>query len=486
MSEISRRNFLQNTTLAASALAAFPSLALGSQRNPSRTVRLGIIGVRGKGAHHIEIFQKLEGARIVALCDADENVLRQQLQSLEKNNHKADGCADMRRIFDRKDVDAVVTATPNHWHSLVTVWACQAGKDVYVEKPVSHDIWEGRQAVLAARKYKRIVQTGTQSRTDPALREAFEFIRQGNLGAIKLARGFCYKRRASIGRVPGAQRIPPGIDYNLWCGPAPMVPLMRKNLHYDWHWVWPTGNGDIGNQGVHEMDMCRWALGQNALPPRVLSVGGRFGYVDDAETPNTQIVLYDYQPAPIIFEVRGLPMAKGEEGEAMDNFKSVSIGLVVECENGYFAGGGGGGWTFDKQGKRLKQFKGPGGADHQANFLQAVRSRQVSDLNADIEQGHLSSALCHLGNISCRLGQKSAPPAVRERLKANAYFSEAFERFDSHLRANDVDLTKDLAALGPGLSLDPQTERFIGDWSEVANLLLKRDYREPFVIRDKV
>jgi predicted dehydrogenase len=486
MSTISRRAFLHNSAYAAGMLAAFPALALGAQRKPSQTVRLGIIGIRGKGAHHIEIFQKLEGSRIVALCDADEQVLRQGLAGLEKNKLKADGYADMRRLLERKDIDAVVTATPNHWHSLVTVWACQAGKDVYVEKPVSHNVWEGRQAVLAARKYKRIVQTGTQSRSDPALREAFEFIRQGHLGAIKVVRGFCYKRRPSIGRVAGAQRMPAGIDYDLWCGPAPMTPLMRKNLHYDWHWVWPTGNGDIGNQGVHEMDMCRWALGQQALPPRILSLGGRFGYVDDAETPNTQIALYDYQPAPIIFEVRGLPMAKGEEGEAMDNFKSVSIGVVIECENGHFAGGGGGGWTFDKQGKRLKQFTGPGGRDHQANFLQAVRSRKTSDLNADIEQGHLSSALCHLGNISYRLSQRSSPEQMREALGTRADIQEVFERYKSHLKANEVDPAKDLTSLGPWLTLDPKSERFTGDWSQEANLLVKRNYREPYVIREKI
>jgi predicted dehydrogenase len=357
---------------------------------------------------------------------------------------------------------------------------------VYVEKPVSHTVWEGRQAVAAARKYRRIVQTGTQSRSDPALHEAFEYLRQGNLGAIKLARGFCYKRRASIGRAAGAQPIPSNLNYDLWTGPAPLVPLMRKNLHYDWHWVWPTGNGDIGNQGVHEIDMCRWAIGQQGLPPRVLSVGGRFGYVDDAETPNTQIAFYDYQPVPILFEVRGLPMAKGEEGEAMDNFKGVSIGLVVECENGYFAGGAGGGWMFDKQGKRIKQFAGTGGKDHQENFIKAVRTRKLSDLSADIEIGHWSSALCHLGNISYRLGQKSSPAQIKERLQSNPHMTESWERFQSHLKVNEVDLGQELTVLGPSLTLDTARECFVGDWSEMANLLVRRQYREPYVIREKV
>ncbi|HOW68565.1 MAG TPA: Gfo/Idh/MocA family oxidoreductase [Candidatus Paceibacterota bacterium] len=483
---LSRRNFLRNTAVVAGALTAFPAAGFGRSSAPSRTLRLAIIGVRGKGAHHIEIFQKIEGVRIVALCDADRDVLGRELQKLEKNNLKADGLIDLRRVLDRKDVDAVVTATPNHWHSLVTVWACQAGKDVYVEKPVSHNVWEGHKAVEAARKYKRIVQTGTQSRTDPALREAFAYLKAGHLGPIRLVRGFCYKRRASIGRVPGPQRIPAQVDFDLWTGPAPLAPLTRKNLHYDWHWVWPTGNGDIGNQGVHEMDMCRWAIGQSTLPPRIMSVGGRFGYVDDAETPNTQIAFYDYQPVPILFEVRGLPMAKGEEGEAMDNYKGVSIGLVVECENGYFAGGAGGGWIFDKSGKRLKQFTGPGGRDHQENFIRAVRSRKISDLNADILEGHLSSALCHLGNIAFRLGQRTKLVEIRESLKANPVTAESLDRFESHLRANEVDPVLDLPTLGPALTFDPLAERFTGDWSPEANLLLKRDYREPFVIREKV
>jgi predicted dehydrogenase len=265
-----------------------------------------------------------------------------------------------------------------------------------------------------------------------------------------------------------------------------MEPLMRKNLHYDWHWVWSTGNGDIGNQGIHEMDMCRWAIGAATLPRRVSSVGGRFGYDDDGQTPNTQIAFYDYPEAPIVFEVRGLPRAKDEEGEAMDIYKGARIGVVIECENGYFTGGGGGGWVCDRDGKQVRQFKGPGGKDHQENFIKAVRSRKVGDLNADIEQGHLSSALCHLGNIAYRLGQKSAPETIRERLQSNPEALEAFGRFQDHLRANDVDLTKSPAALGPSLAFDPATERFAGDWSDYANLLVRQEYREPFVIRDRV
>src|SRR5205807_7292226 len=230
---------------------------------------------------------------------------------------------DVRKLLENKDIDVISTATPNHWHSLITIWSCQAGKDVYVEKPVSHNVFEGRQCVEAARKYNRIVQAGSQGRSNGAQREAFAWIKEGHLGKIKIARGLCYKRRPSIGKVDGPQPIPSQIDYDLWCGPALKLPLTRKKLHYDWHWVWNTGCGDLGNQGIHEMDVARWFLGAMELSPRVFSVGGRLGYVDDGETPNTMVIYHDYPTAPLIFEVRGLPDKPGSKN--MDQYKGASI-----------------------------------------------------------------------------------------------------------------------------------------------------------------
>jgi predicted dehydrogenase len=483
---ITRRQFLSRTALVTGAVSALSPRSLARASGANNTVRLAVVGVRGKGAHHIQIFSGLPDVQIAALCDADRQVLNAQLRNLEKKHIKAEGYTDVRRILERNDIDALVTATPNHWHSLLTVWTCQAGKDMYVEKPVSHNVWEGRKAVEAARKYRRIVQSGTQSRADPALQEAFDYLREGNLGAIRLARGFCYKRRGTIGKVRGPQPLPAGVDFDLWTGPAPLEPLRRQNFHYDWHWVWSTGNGDIGNQGVHEMDMCRWAIGQNTLPGAVLSVGGRFGYDDDGETPNTQIAFYDYQPVPILFEVRGLPRRQGEEGEAMDIYKGARVGIVIECENGYFTGGGGGGWACAPDGTRIKQFKGPGGRDHQENFLKAVRSRRVADLTADIEQGHWSSALCHLGNISYRLGQITPSAEIQERLKGHADALESFDRMLAHLDVNGVEVAAHQPVLGPRLSLDPQSERFVGEWSDYANMLARPAYREPFIIRDAI
>lgn len=482
MRQPSRRQFLKSAALVAGALAFRPTFALADTLNANSEVRLAIIGLRGKGADHINTFKKIPGVRLVALCDADQEILDRELKKLEPA--KPDGYRDVREVLDRPDVDAVVIATPNHWHSLMAIWACQAGKDVYVEKPISHNIWEGRKLVEAAWKYRRIVQPGTQNRSDPALREAFAYLQSGQLGKIKLVRGFCYKRRDTIGKMAGPQPIPASVDYNLWCGPAPMEPLRRKSLHYDWHWNYVTGNGDIGNQGIHEMDLCRWVAGHRGLAPKVLSIGGRFGYEDDATTANTQIAYFDYPSIPILFEVRGLPMSKSEEGEAMDNYKGARIGVVVECENGYFSGGGGGGWTFDNSGKKNKQFAGPGGRDHQLNFIQAVRSRKSQDLNGNIEECHYSSGHCHLANISYRLGQKADLAAIQESLKANPIALESFERMITHLKANEVDLAKNLAAIGPALEM--ADERFVGVGREMANLLLKRDYREPFAIREQV
>ncbi len=483
MSRLTRRHFVKGTVTAGAVMAAASySRVLGANDD----IRLAVVGIRSRGHHHVKWFDGISGARVTALCDVDTRVLEREKEHLKKKSkdREVTTCVDYRKLLEDKNIDAVVSATPNHWHALVTVLACQAGKDVYIEKPVSHEIWEGRKMVEAAVKYKRIVQTGTQSRSDAGLREAFAYLQKGELGTILWARGFCYKRRGSIGKVNGPQPIPASVDYNLWCGPADMRPLMRKRLHYDWHWVWNTGNGDIGNQGIHQMDMARWALGQDGLAPRVMSIGGRFGYVDDANTPNTQIAFYDYKPAPLIFEVRGLP--RGTDRKGMDNYRNTRVGVVVQCENGYFAGSAGGGKVYDNDGKQVRQFKGSGGGNHAENFIKAVRSRKPDDLNAPIEEGHLSSALCHMGNISCRLGRRTSPAEIGEAIKDNAELADSFERFKTHLAANGVDLEKTPAAIGPMLEMDPEKETFTGARAAMANMYLKRNYREPFVVPDEV
>ncbi|MHC4623227.1 MAG: Gfo/Idh/MocA family oxidoreductase [Planctomycetota bacterium] len=481
MKGITRRDFVKGSMAAGAALAVPFSRVLGANDD----IRVAIAGFRGKGAQHIQVFRNLPGVRVVALCDPDTQILNREVKKFTDTSEKVDACTDVRRLLDDKNIDAVVTASPNHWHALITVWACQAGKDVYVEKPVSHNIWEGRKMIEATRKYERIVQSGTQNRSDIGLREAVKYIQQGNLGKILWAHGLWFKMRPSIGRVDGPQPVPPHIDYDLWTGPAPLEPLRRKNLHYDWHWVWATGNGDMANLGAHQIDDCRWALGQSCLPARVISLGGRFGYIDDGETPNTQLAIFDYKPAPIILETRGLPMKKGVR--AMDHYRGIRSGNIIQCEHGYFAGGRGGGWVFDNQGKKIKQFKGDGGAGHQSNFIKAMRTRKKSDLNADIREGHISAALCHMANISYRLGSQSSPDKVKRTIQGSREGLKTFERFVLHLSANEVDLNKTPVVLGPWLSIDAAKERFVGDFpTRWANELLKRDYRTPFVVPEHI
>jgi predicted dehydrogenase len=476
MRQMNRRAFMRGSAAVGLALAMPHSRARGA----NDTVRVAVVGIRSQGKNHIGWFGKIPGVKVVAVCDADRSFLDREKESFAKANEKVDTYVDYRKLLEDKSIDAVITATPNHWHALVTVWACQAGKDVYVEKPVCHNIWEGRRMVEAARKYNRIVQAGTQRRSDTGLREAIDYINQGNLGKVRLVRGFVYGRRDSIGKVDGPQPVPESVDYNLWCGPAPQTPLMRKNLHYDWHWVWPTGDGDFGNNGIHYIDICRWITGQDKLPPRVVSLGGRFGYIDDGATPNTQIVYLDYQPVPVLFELRNLPRARGDS--AMDHYRGVRYGIVVDCEDGYFAGG----WAYDRSGKRIKQFRLTEGEGHHENFIQAVRSRKVSDLNADVLEGHLSAALCHMGNISQRLGKQATREDILERFQGKAALGESFDRLQEHLLVNGVDIQQTPRILGPWLTMDPQTERFTGDFAAEANKLVRGTYREPFVVPEQV
>jgi predicted dehydrogenase len=484
MNKITRRNFLKGSLLTTAALS-LPARAWAQVSGANSDVRVAVVGFKGQGGGHISGLLNLrkrgEKVRLVALCDPDREVLERGAKQFSDRQESVQTYTDLRRLLESTQIDAISIASPNHWHALQTIWACQAGKDVYVEKPVSHNVSEGRRMVEAARKYDKIVQTGTQSRSSQGIMEAIEWVRAGHLGPIRIARGLCYKRRASIGKVDGPQPIPESIDYDLWCGPAPKTPLMRQRLHYDWHWVWPTGNGDLGNQGIHQMDIARWFLGENSLSPRVFSVGGRLGYVDDGETPNTQIVYHDYAKAPLIFEVRGLP--ERTDSREMDKYKGGSVAVIIECADGYLlvpdyrrviA--------FDSEGKELKRFEGA--SDHHANWLKAVHSRKKSDLTGDILEGHLSSALCHTGNISYLLGKDASPSEISEQIKQDRDAVATFERMAEHLAANGVDLNTTKATLGPVLKMDPAKEQFTGN--EKANKLLTREYRKPFVVPERV
>ncbi|MCY3932320.1 MAG: Gfo/Idh/MocA family oxidoreductase [Acidobacteria bacterium] len=486
MSAITRRVFLGSAAAAAATTTLGCRASAGTAAaSPNETLRVAVVGLRGRGNDHVNNYAKLPGVEVAALCDVDRNVLEAaKARAIEAGATDPLTIVDYRELLERDDIDAVSIATPNHWHALQAVWACQAGKDVYLEKPVSHNVWEGRQIVHAAAKYDRIVQTGTQIRSSPSIQDALAWVNEGHIGEIQLVRGLCYKPRQSIGRVEGAQKIDPAVDYDLWCGPAPRKPLMRERLHYDWHWVFDTGNGDLGNQGIHQMDIARWALGESALPARTISVGGRFGYVDDGNTPNTQFVYHDYERAPLLFEVRGLPRdlkAQKEEWRrrGMDEYLGARIGVIVHCEGGHLQIPS---YTeataFDGKGKKLEKWDG--GANHYANFVDAVRSRRSEDLTASIEDGHLSSALCHLGNISYLRGEAGGPAKVSKIASKLRNAGDTADRFLDHLVQNGIDPEVEQPIVGPWLTIDPDTETIEGDIE--ASRLLTREYREPFVV----
>ena len=498
MKGATRRQFLKSS-LAAVGACQLPALALAGvgpskAAGPNAQVRIAVVGlggintvggVGGRGRQLIDRLRTIPTAKIVALCDIDQAILDHEVGKFKDRHENVTVYHDMRQVFDDKNVDAVMLAIPNHWHALGTIWACQAGKDVYVEKPFSYNIWEGQQAVAAARKYGRLVQVGTQSRSSSSLHQAFDYLRSGQLGAIRFAHAILYRGRQGIGKVDGPMPVPATLNYDTWCGPAPKGPLMRKQLHYDWHWVWATGNGEMGNNGAHCVDVCRWALGQNQPAPRAMSIGGRFGFNDDGETANTQIAIWDYQPAPIICEIRNLSVAKGEK--PLGVFRNVTSNNVIDCEGGYYTGNSTGGAIFDHHDKKIKDLGDklkPQDIEvsHVANFVAAVASRKAGDLHAEAQVGHVSAACLHMANISHRLGKQAPPEAIQDAIRPGAELSDSFQRCREYLRANGVDLGATPAVLGPWVSFDAQKECFVNEFAEQANALCHRDYRAPFTV----
>ena len=470
-SESSRRSFLK-TGAAAGALAGFvrPVRVLGANDR----VRLAICGIRGRGMDHVKRFSKVPGVEIAAVCDIDENVLGTRLGDIEKLDLlKPRTFTDVRKVLEDKSIDAITVATPNHWHSLMGIWACQAGKDAYVEKPCSHNWWEGKQLAAAVNRYGRIVQMGMQSRSSPALQEAVRNMRNGLLGEVYMARGLCYKWRDTIGRQP-RQPVPAGVHYDLWLGPAPDRGFTLNRFHYNWHWFWDTGNGDLGNQGIHEMDIARWGLGVK-FPSKVSAIGAKVMFDDDQETPNMLTCSYEFampdgKTRLMEFEVRhwmtnhegeigtgaygdsrippaGLPTApaKVTAGPTLGpvSGKPGTIGNLFYGSKGYL---GIDGYESYKTWLGEKGELGPNRRapeNHFANFIKCVRSRKKEDLNAPVEEGHYSCTLVHLANASYRLGRT--------------------------------------------LNFDPATEQVIGD--EEASRLLRdadRGYRQGFTIPERI
>lgn len=489
---IPRRTFLGRALgLAGAALVtrAVPS-AWARPLGSNDDIRIGMIGLGLKGAQMTKHLRQMPGVRLVALCEVDPRRLAEQVELLKKEAIDVFATTDLRELLDRADVDAVIISTGNHWHALAAVWACQAGKDVYVEKPVGRTVWEGRKVIEAAGRYDRIVQTGTQLRSDYLVNEVIDYIRSGELGRIEWLMGVSYHDRGSVGlELPW---YPEWLDYNLYCGPSPMRPLERTNLHYDWHFDWDTGNGDLVNMGVHMVDVARRFLGDHAIPRRVLSLGGRYGFADAGSAPNTQFTILEFPEAPLYYDNRGLPARPGVRFP--DQFRGLRNGLVVQCEKGYYAGYYGGG-IYDNDGRKIKHKDSHGNTvgRHLENFLAAVRTRRVADLAASIQVGHDSSRFCHYGNISYRAGTTALYDDVLAAVGPHSQAVEQLQGMREHLGVHGVDLQRDPLVLGPWLELSQQDDDDIdgatggGEGAlERARLLLKEVQRPPFVIPEQV
>jgi len=496
MSQMKRRAFLKTTAITGSALFAAPAIGRAGM-SANAKIGVAVVGVNGRGGEHISAFLGDDRTEIRYIVDVDEAVANRRCDDIEKKQGtRPKPVADMRQAFDSKDIDLVSTATPNHWHALTGIWAMQAGKDAYVEKPVCHNVHEGTALIAAARKYGRMCQVGTQCRSSKAVIEAVAFMREGGIGEVKFARGLCYKRRKSIG-AKGDYAIPAAVNFDLWSGPASFTSpqCTREKFHYDWHWQRHYGNGDLGNQGPHQTDIARWGLGIDTHPSSILTYGGRLGYqaerndpsyVDAGDTGNTEVSIYDYGDKCIVFETRGLSVDDSDDEELNVLFNSKSgnkVGVVFYGSEGYVVQSSYEHClVYDKDKKLVKEFRG--GGNHFGNFISACESRKVEDLNADVREGHLSAAISHLGNISYYMGEANTKPVaeISEYLKTIKSLDDneaTLQRTVKHLVKNGVDLDKYQMSLGAQLQFDPEKELFTNNDS--ANSLLTREYREPYV-----
>jgi hypothetical protein len=483
MTRLTRRQFVGSTASAAAALLATSSLPGRSLRaaNANEEINLGFISCGGRAGNLMGQFSNVSGVNIAGLCDVDEN----RLGAAKEQFPKAQGWADLRELIDAPGIDAVVVSTCNHWHCLAAIWAMQAGKDVYVEKPLSHSQWEGKQTVAAARKYNKICQIGTQQRSDPMQAEIKHFLHEEKaLGEIKAARVNRYGVRPSIGKRDTPLEIEKNIAYDLWLGPAADEPLFREKLHYDWHWDWNTGSGEMGNWGVHVLDDCRNNIFQDsvALPQRILGGGGRVVFNDAGETPNVHFTYFDTGSIPVVIGLSNLPAEPG--GKKSPAHPGPSSGYMAFCEGGRFEGQRGRAVAYDNDGKKIKEFKGNGDVKHQQNFIDAVRAQDRSILNAEIEVGNDSTGWCNLANVAYRAGQRFSRDTANEVKLAE--WDTLLEEMDKHLAAHDLKLDSSEIKLSPILNLDETTEQFFGIGSEAANGFLKRQYRKGYEVPEIV
>lgn len=497
MGNISRRRFIEESIFASAALAATTNglwlpRPVRAQEKVAPNDKLGVlvVGCGGRSGTHIGEYLADERVKIVCVCDPDEARAKQAADNIEKRaGYRPKTVLDMREAVNDPTVDIVSCATTNHWHALCGIWAMQAGKHAYIEKPICHNVHEGKALVAAAKKYGVMCQVGSQCRSNPAVKEAFDFAQSGGIGEIKLTRGLCYKRRKSIGPL-GKYSIPKGLDYNLWSGPAQIIdPPTRPNFHYDWHWQRLYGNGDLGNQGPHQTDIARTFLGVTEFPTSVISYGGRLGYqaerkddnyVDAGDTANTEVSIYNYADGKtLVFETRGL-QTKDYRGAMIGVVAYGSEGYLVQVNYGLCI-------AYDLKGNVIKEFKGGSDRLHFDNFITAVINNDYASLNADAHCGHLSAGLSHVGNISYYLGEDNKVGIDEARkqiaeIPGNDDNVDTFNRTVEHLEANGVDLKKYPISMGRILKIDPKTDTFVGDSEAVS--METRDYRSEFVVPD--
>lgn len=430
---MNRRHFFLSSAGAFAAASTVNS-------NPNDTVRVACVGVRGQGQSHIRAYSRMPNVQIAALCDVDESVLEKRLGDAERLTGKRPAAfTDLRKLLEDKNIDAISIATPNHSHALQAIWGCQAGKDVYVEKPCAYNIFEAKQLLAAAKKYNRMVQHGTNARSSPTMQEAAQKVRGGLLGDLYMSRGLCYKWRDTIGRAP-VEPVPPGVHYDLWLGPAPKHAFTRNRFHYNFHWFWDYGNGDIGNQGVHQMDAARWLLGVK-YPTKITATGGHFMFDDDQETPNTMVATFEFnengRKQMLVFEVRHwitnseadiLSIADQMSGPAAGTH--ATVGNIVYGSSGYLSTAKGYETFLGKKQEPGPKSDGEQRGDNWANFIQAVRSRKQADLNAPLDEAVPSVILIHLANISYRLGRTlyldAETLSCKNDSEANAMFSRQY------------------------------------------------------------
>lgn len=480
---MNRRRFLKHT-LAASTV--FSTFAIGGTKSTGRilganeAIRVGVAGIHGQGNAHIDQYLGFDEAHVTYLIDPDASLYESRAKKVTDKGQAPPTCAqDIRLALEDQNLDVISIAAPNHWHSLLTIWACQAGKDVYVEKPLSNVVWEGRKCIEAARKHGRMVQHGTQQRSSQSMANQIAALQSGKYGKLRVSKGYCCKPRWSIGHQP-ISTPPSDLDFNLWLGPAPQQPFHKNLVHYNWHWFWDFGNGDIGNQGIHEVDVARWAIPGATLPTKVWSLGGRFADGDQGQTPNMQMAVYEFGDVVLLFEVRGLvDTDPNTSKESPFKFKVANEfytdeGMITLGE--FHPRGGGAAVKLDTFDVKVTE----GGA--WGSFLHAVRSRKVEDLNADVEHGHFSAALCHLANISYRLGQEVPFNKQSGSLGDNQQVVGSFQAIQDNLRGVGIQLDDKSYRLGRTLAVDPASEQFIGDGADLANPMLTRSYRSPFVV----